>query len=151
MESPKINLTLNKLESLIPLNNRKTEEKCYKRNESIAYVDSTKPNSEFVSHTKSDLIILNRPENLDKITTIVASSINEIVEINSSVIYDASSNQEDSPFFSKRVPNITLEAYLKRIVKYTKIESSTLILCSIYVDRFCEKYEYFLTPHTVYR
>lgn len=126
-----------------------------KANDSLPYIDSTKPKSNFNKPTILDISSLNSAESMDKIVTLVALSIKEIIEINKNVSnekdYFEAKNAETSPFYSKRVPNITLEAYLQRIVKYTKMEASSLILTSIYVDRFCEKNEYFLTPHTAYR
>lgn len=154
MESPNTNPSLTKIEShYIPFNKEKEQETSKLRHSSLPYVDSTKPNSEYISTKIIDSTSLNSSENMDKIINLVASSIKEIIEINSRFcsVNQSKSTQEASLFYSKRVPNITIEAYLQRIVKYTKIEASTLILSSIYVDRFCEKYEYFLSPHTVYR
>lgn len=118
----------------------------------VPCVESTKPNSELDKLTKVDIVSLNSSQSLDKIIELVASSIKEIIEINNGTnSTNPKTSQESSPLYSKRIPNITIEAYLQRMVKYTKMEASTLILSSIYVDRFCEKYEYFLTPNTVYR
>ncbi len=41
-------------------------------------------------------------------------------------------------FTSRKPPTITLQAYLERIMKYTNIEDSTLIISLIYLDRMCE-------------
>ena len=154
MESPKTNQCLTKVEfDIIPFIERKEKESCKIRIGSLPYVDSTKPNSEYINTKMLDLASLNCSDNMDKIISLVASSIKEIIDINSKVfsVNQSKCTQETSLFYSKRAPNISVEVYLQRIVKYTKIEASTLILSSIYVDRFCEKYEYFLTPHTVYR
>lgn len=117
-------------------------------------INSTKPNLIFNKSTLLDASQLNITESVDRIIVLVAMSIKEIIEINKNSKqkkhFDAE-NVETSPFYSKRIPNITLEAYLQRIVKYTKMEASSLILTSIYIDRFCEKYEYFLTLNTAYR
>ena len=123
-------------------------------------LNSTNKKSNAVERKTYDTTRLNSSETMDKIIKIVASSINEIISINSRITGSSVSDEDsvvetrdavNSPFYSKRIPNITIEAYLHRIVKYTKMEASSLILTSIYVDRFCEKYEYFLSPHTAFR
>ena len=42
------------------------------------------------------------------------------------------------PFLSKKIPSISICDFLERIVKYTKMQDSTLMLILIYIDRFCE-------------
>lgn len=42
------------------------------------------------------------------------------------------------PFLSKKVPGITIKNYLERLVKYSKIENTTLVLILIYIDRVCD-------------
>ena len=41
------------------------------------------------------------------------------------------------PFISKKIPQISIEDFMKRLLKYSKMESSTLILILIYIDRVC--------------
>ena len=41
-------------------------------------------------------------------------------------------------FCSKTIPPISIENYLDRIIKYTKLETSTLILSLINIDKICE-------------
>ena len=42
------------------------------------------------------------------------------------------------PFLSKKVPAITIKNYLERLIRYTKIESTTLVLILIFIDRVCD-------------
>ena len=42
------------------------------------------------------------------------------------------------PFLSKKVPNVTIQNYLMRLLKYTKMENSTLVLILVYIDRVCD-------------
>lgn len=42
------------------------------------------------------------------------------------------------PFLSKKVPGISIKNYLERLVKYSKIENTTLVLILIYIDRVCD-------------
>jgi len=54
-------------------------------------------------------------------------------------------------FYSKIIPGIDISSYLDRIIKYTKIESSTLILIFIYLDRICEKASIQMTKNNIHR
>ena len=40
-------------------------------------------------------------------------------------------------FYSMNIPIITIKAYLEQLYKYTKINTSTIILMLIYIDRIC--------------
>ncbi|KAI8388749.1 cyclin-domain-containing protein [Radiomyces spectabilis] len=54
-------------------------------------------------------------------------------------------------FHSRTPPNISLSDYLRRIVKYTSVEKSCLLILLIYIDRVCELHPQFtissLTAH----
>lgn len=54
-------------------------------------------------------------------------------------------------FSSRGLPKISLSDYINRIMKYTKIEESTLTLALIYIDRVCKKNKIILTEYNVYR
>ena len=41
-------------------------------------------------------------------------------------------------FVSKKIPPICINNYLERLVKYTKMENSTLVLILVYIDRLCD-------------
>jgi len=58
---------------------------------------------------------------------------------------------KDNLFYSEVLPSISLEQYIRHIFKYTEMDISTLILAVIYIDNFCEKFKYFLTPYNIYR
>jgi hypothetical protein len=51
--------------------------------------------------------------------------------------YD-SNNNKIKYFLSKKIPSISIQNFLERLTKYSKIESNTLILILIYIDRFCD-------------
>jgi len=48
-------------------------------------------------------------------------------------------------------PYITIESYLHRIVKHTRIEESTLIISLILLDRICEVNKIYLTDLNIHR
>ena len=54
-------------------------------------------------------------------------------------------------FYLEQIPPISLENYVRHIVRYTQMNISTLILSVIYIDLFCEKYNYVLTLNNIYR
>ena len=54
-------------------------------------------------------------------------------------------------FYLEKIPKISLENYIKRLVKYTNMNISTLILSVIYIDKFCEKCKYYLCFNNIYR
>ena len=54
-------------------------------------------------------------------------------------------------FYLEQIPPIALETYIRHIVKYTQMNISTLILSVIYIDLFCERYNYVLTLNNIYR
>lgn len=59
-------------------------------------------------------------------------------------------SQTKMVFSSNNIPKISIEDYLTRIQKYTKVEKSTLIISLIYIDRICSK-KLILTYFNVHR
>ena len=53
--------------------------------------------------------------------------------------YKKIESNEDGHFTYKVKPPISLFQYLQRILKYVKIEFSTLIISMIYIDRICKE------------
>ena len=73
-------------------------------------------------------------------------------------ICDESTNTKEAyvlttikPFLSKTVPSISMHNFLERIVKYTKIETNTLILILIYIDRLCDKQKFRLNYFNIHK
>ena len=60
-------------------------------------------------------------------------------------------SQSKQIFTSKTIPKISLGDYINRILKYTKIEDSTLIITLIYIDRFCKNKKILLTEFNIHR
>ena len=55
------------------------------------------------------------------------------------------------PFLSKSIPAISIKNFFERIVKYTKIENSTLILILVYIDRLCDKQTILLNYFNIHK
>jgi hypothetical protein len=86
----------------------------------------------------------------------LSTILNEIVEenINHKVIPRGIINlksDEISVFNCKNPPSISIENYLERILKYSKIDESTLIISLIYLDRVCDYHNLDLTLNNIHR
>jgi len=55
-----------------------------------------------------------------------------------------------NPFNRYKTPSIEIGSYLKRIVKYSYLEESTLIISLIYLDRYCEVTKLILSNENIY-
>ena len=64
--------------------------------------------------------------------------------------YKKISLNQDGHFTFKVQPSIPLFVYLQRILKYVKIEFSTLIIAMIYIDRICKE-KVFLNEYNIHR
>jgi hypothetical protein len=60
-------------------------------------------------------------------------------------------DKNKSVFNSKKIPGISIQAYLERIVKYSKLEESTLIVALIYIDRLCDSNGLMLSDMNIHR
>lgn len=57
---------------------------------------------------------------------------------------------KDGHFTNKKKPSITIPEYLNRIIEYTEIEPSTLVLSLIYIERLCKE-KIFLSEYNIHR
>ena len=55
------------------------------------------------------------------------------------------------PFLMRNIPPISIKDYLERLCKYSKINTSTIILILIYIDRICNIQKFKLTYYNVYK
>ena len=92
------------------------------------------------------------------VLTIVADILQEIVnENNNQEPYDPKVNMDDEikclvcQYNSKTKPQVTIQRYLSRIVKYANPEPSSIIMCLIYIDKLCESTNIQLTNLNVHR
>jgi hypothetical protein len=83
-----------------------------------------------------------------------SSSVQKVSDIIAEIIQENKKKGEDkanSLFFCKAKPAINITEYLMRIVKYAKIEESTLIVALIYIDRLCDLNNFNLTESNIHR
>ena len=88
---------------------------------------------------------------------IVADILEEIVKDNEKN-NENESNKSDSNesaiisvFTSNKTPQISIKKYLTRIMKYSKPETSTVIICLIYIDKICENSSLQLSIYNIHR
>ena len=73
---------------------------------------------------------------------------NNSVEINNSnMVY----NKKIILFMLKKIPSISIKDYLFRLLKYSKINDSTLVYILIYIDRLCHKYKIKINYYNIYK
>jgi hypothetical protein len=51
----------------------------------------------------------------------------------------------------RNIPPISIKDYLERLCKYSKINTSTIILILIYIDRICNIQKFKLTYYNVHK
>lgn len=88
-----------------------------------------------------------------KVWNTVCHILKEIVQENKNqkTSKDLVEKQKKLSFFSKNPASVSLTSYVERILKYTHIEESTLIIALIYIDRLCEKQNLILTDNNIHR
>jgi len=66
-------------------------------------------------------------------------------------LYKTENSQYIKPFLSKNIPQISINDYIERLYKYNKINSSTIILILIYIDRICNINKFKLTYFNIHK
>ena len=100
--------------------------------------------------TESSLIDLNEQKNCKDNKTLIINAIcqnlKDIIKDNSEFVSYAPKDK----FYLTKIPDISLNDYIKRLVKYTNMNISTLVNAVIYIDMFCEKNKYILCMNNIY-
>lgn len=88
-----------------------------------------------------------------KVWTTVSQILLEILEENKNQKHpkEILDKQKKLSFHSKTPASVTLSEYIERILKYTHIEESTLIIALIYIDRLCDKQNVVLSDNNIHR
>ena len=100
--------------------------------------------------------ILDYIQASNEVINIVSVILEEIVNENEeNEIHNNENLYEESSiiksFISKKPPQISIKNYLKRLMKYSKPEPSTVILSLIYIDKVCENSNLQLTQLNIHR
>ena len=102
----------------------------------------TEVNSSYESQTSKETDLKNH------IINSISLSLKDIIKENKKTI---SNNINKDIFYLSFIPPISLEDYIKRLVKYSNMDISTLINSIIYIDYFCDKNKYYLTLNNIFR
>ena len=88
-------------------------------------------------------------DTINKIISNIASNLEDLI------IENFQSNRQiyvkSDIFFHYYIPNISIENYIKRIMKYSQMNISSLILAIIYIDKMCEIQKYILCFNNIHR
>ena len=85
---------------------------------------------------------------IQSITLIMTEIIKENLDNSKTKLREA---QKNTSFFSKKIPSISIQAYFERLLKYTKMEDTTLVIVLIYIDKLCESNNFLLTENNIHR
>ena len=97
---------------------------------------------------------VNPNEINDNSEKIIIKKMSDLLE---DICYDNTKNLKSEknlyikPFLMKNIPPIPIKDYLERLCKYSKINTSTIILILIYIDRICNIQKFKLTYYNVYK
>lgn len=97
---------------------------------------------------KHKLHDLDRDTTIQNITAILTEIISENMDSSKTKLREA---QKNTTFFSKKIPSINIQAYFERIIKYSKMEETTLVVVLIYIDKLCESNNFLLTENNIHR
>jgi len=102
--------------------------------------------------------ICKRKLDKDSLSTAIAYILHEIIKENEVIAIvnnkeNKTKEEKDNIdiFKGMKIPSISIENFLKRIIKYTNLENSTLILSLIYIDRYCEITKKKLNKQNIHR
>ena len=117
------------------------------------------------SSSKSTKNTMPSKDNVNHCNELDNSSIS--LDLKNQIITSISSNLEDliienihnihqlyvknDIFFLYHIPQISIEDYIKRLMKYTQMNISSLILAIIYIDKMCENNRYVLCFNNIHR
>ena len=100
----------------------------------------TEINSSYESQTSKETDLINH------IINSIALNLKDLISDNKN-----GRKEKHDIFYLSFIPPISLSDYIKRLLKYSKMDISTLIISIIYIDRFIHKNKYVLSPNNIYR
>jgi hypothetical protein len=81
-----------------------------------------------------------------RISSLIATIVSEVI------IENTSRERTASSFDSCKIPQISVEDYLQRIVKFTHCSQESLVLALIYIDRIIlANQTFFISQYNVHR
>ena len=96
-----------------------------------------------------NLNIINDDSEIHNALITMADLLTDICEESSKD--KGTNNKLIKPFLSKKIPSISIEKYLVRLVSHSKMEISTLILILIYIDKICKNNKFRLNFFNIHK
>lgn len=87
---------------------------------------------------------------IDKIIFYISSNLESIIKNNKKKKKKQTKDVKE-PFYSKSVPDLSLTAFIERIIKYTEAEKNTLLIAYLYIMKLIKKENFVLSLNNVYR
>ena len=112
---------------------------------------STNDNSYLSKEAESNFENKNKLDVNDELENIIIDSISFNLENLIRANQNVAKYCPQDIFFLSFIPKISLNEYIRILVKQTNMEISTLILAIIYIDRFCYKNNYTITKNNIIR
>ena len=103
---------------------------------------------------------LKRSTSIEDISNVITYILQQIISENELTARRLKSIHDDdntldncfsSLFIGTHIPSISIENFIRRIIRYCKLEKSTLILSLIYIDRYCEYTKVILSKKNIHR
>ena len=114
---------------------------------SLTKSNDTNLTSKIIEETVSCGSKVNKIVSKNHIINAICLNYEEIIKENNNTNKDFIIKDK---FYLTSIPDISLNDYIKRIMKHTKINISTLINAIIYIDNFCERKSYILCLNNIY-
>ena len=129
-------------------NSEELSDECLEDEDTKSQTDKEKDKEKAITSLQESIEI----ENLDLINSI-SNTLITILEKNKKLpnYKDILKNQSKMYFSSYTIPTITLKEYLTRIQIYSRVESSTLLLSLILIDKMCKRSGILLTYFNIHR
>ena len=119
-------------------------------NNNINIIESNNHNFNAINNLEYREKKLQEVINVGKIIHFISSNMLSIIDKNKKD-KKKQSKDKDEPLYSKKIPNLPLEKFLVRIVKYAEAENNTLIVAYLYIIKFIEKEHFILSINNMYR
>ena len=87
---------------------------------------------------------------IDDIINFISSNFYSIIDINKSM-KKKQKRGINEPFYNKKIPVLSLNKYLIRIIKYIECENNTLLVAYLYIVKLIQKENFVLGINNVYR
>ena len=123
----------------------------------IFYLMSELSLTEISSGEETDFSIKKKSSNKlrsnEKILNSIIKILNQLLEQNKKLpnYKNILKHQSKNTFSLKKIPQIDIESFLKRINKYCEPEISTLIVSLIYIDKFCIDGDIVISEYNIHR